>query len=212
MSTALLSISSWIRERAYIMATTASPSADEIREFVIAGHGNLEKVKNMLAEKPALLNLSYEWRPDDTETALQGAAHVGSRPVAEYLLSQGAPLDICTAAMLGQEENVEYFLQRDPSAINTMGAHGISLLTHATLSGDVKLVEMLFKRGATTGSSLALNIAVSRGDVKMCRWLLKNAAPDLYFKNFQGKTALEIATENGSTELADLLKAHGADS
>src|SRR5688572_1046420 len=114
------------------MSTTIPPSGEEIREFVIAGHGNLDKVKTMLAERPALLNLSHEWRPGDTETALQGAAHVGSRPVAEYLLSQGAPLDICTAAMLGDQEKVEFFLQRDPRIIDAMGAHGISLLTHAT--------------------------------------------------------------------------------
>lgn len=194
------------------MTAPLPPSAEEVREFVIAGHGNLDKVKKMLAEQPALLNMSHEWRPGDRETALQGAAHVGSRPVAEYLLAQGAPLDICTAAMLGQRESVEYFLQRDPRSINAMGAHGISLLAHATLSGDVKLVEMLFERGATTGSSLALSLAVARGDVKMSRWLLKHATPDLYFKNFQGKTVLEIATEEGNTEIADLLKAQGASS
>ena len=61
------------------------PTADEVREFVIAGHGNLAKVKQMLANHPSLLNMAHEWRPGDTETALQGAAHVGSREVAEYL-------------------------------------------------------------------------------------------------------------------------------
>jgi hypothetical protein len=192
------------------MSTTASPSADEIREFVIAGHGNLDKVKKMHAEQPALLNRSHEWQPGDTETALQGAAHVGSRAVAEYLLAQGAPLDICTAAMLGQQEKVEQFLQQDANAIKANGAHGIPLLTHAALSGKVELVEMLSQRGATSGSSLALSLAVGKGDVAMSRWLLENTSPDLQFQNYQGKTALEIATEQGNTEIADLVKAHGA--
>ena len=40
--------------------TTNTPlSTDLIREFVIAGHGNLEKVRKMLAEKPDLLNAAY---------------------------------------------------------------------------------------------------------------------------------------------------------
>src|SRR4051794_32277203 len=84
------------------MSTTPEPTTDQIREFVIAGHGNLEKVKQMLAIHPELLNIANVWRPGDTETALQGAAHVGNREIAEYLLSLGAPMDICCAAMLGR--------------------------------------------------------------------------------------------------------------
>ena len=75
---------------------------DLVRKFVIAGHGDLDKVKALLAETPQLLQAAYPWQENDTETALQGAAQVGNVAVAEFLLSQGAPLDICTAAMLGE--------------------------------------------------------------------------------------------------------------
>jgi hypothetical protein len=181
------------------------PAEEEIRDFVIAGHGNLEKVQEMLASRPILLNLAHEWRPGDWETALQGAAHVGNRAIAEYLLAQGAPLEITTAAMLGQQEEVEEFLRADTNNINATGAHGISLLSHAALSGDVALVESLFGRGATTGASLALSLAVSRNDLAMVRWLLDHAAPDLAWKNFQGKTVLETAQENNMEEMVALL-------
>ncbi len=186
------------------------PTAEEIREFVIAGHGNLQKVKQMLAERPDFLNIAYEWRPDDTETALQGAAHVGSREIAEYLLAQGAPLDICTAAMLGHQSDVERFLQEDTANINANGAHGIPLLTHAALSGDVALVQMLNARGATNGMSMALSLAVSKGHASVTRWLLENGSPDLTWKNFQEKTAMEIADENGNSELRELLEKYEA--
>src|SRR5689334_6665239 len=139
------------------------PTATEVREFVIAGHGNLDKVKQMLAAQPDLLNRSHEWRPGDTETALQGAAHVGNREIAEFLLAQGAPLEICTAAMLGRREEVERFLEEDPDKIHANGAHGIPLLTHAALSGDVGLVQTLYEGGATEGSSAALALAVGKG-------------------------------------------------
>src|SRR4051812_2968193 len=169
--------------------STNQPTANEIREFVIAGHGNLEKVKQMLALYPDLLNIAHEWRPGDTETALQGAAHVGSREIAEFLLAQGAPLDICTAAMLGERAEVERFLEKEPDQIHTNGAHGIPLLTHAALSGDVRLVQLLYEQGATTGASAALVLAVGKDHLGVARWLLENGAPELSWKNFQGKTA-----------------------
>jgi ankyrin repeat protein len=186
------------------------PTTEELREFVIAGHGNLSRVKQMLEQRPILLNLAYQWRPGDNETALQGAAHVGSREVAEYLLSKGAPLDICTAAMLGRQDEVERFLQEDAASITTDGAHGIPLLCHVALSGDAPLVEMLYQRGANRGASLALSLAVGKGHIEVTRWLLENVSPDLNWKNFQEKTALEVATENGNHEIADLLRKHGA--
>jgi ankyrin repeat protein len=190
--------------------STNEPTANEIREFVIAGHGNLERVKQMLAIRPALLNMAHEWRPGDTETALQGAAHVGNREVAEYLLAQGAPLDICTAAMLGDREEVERFLTEDPDKIHANGAHGIPLLTHAALSGDVTLVQMLYEKGATSGASAALALAVGKDHLEVTRWLLEIGAPDIHWKNFQGKTSLQIANDNGNHEIARLLLAHGA--
>lgn len=190
---------------------TDSPtfSPDTIRTFVIAGHGNLPKVKHMLAEEPALLNVAQEWRPGDTETALQAAAHVGSRPVAEFLLSQGAPLDICTAAMLGRREDVALFLANDPTQIEAHGAHFIPLLTHAVLSGDVEMVKWLWEAGARGNTDLALSMAVQGGDVAMTRWLLTTTSPDTGWSNMQGKTAVEIARENGYEEIVTLLETHG---
>src|SRR5512142_2868685 len=54
---------------------------EQIRDFVIAGHGNLPRVREMLMENPDLLNASYQWREGDSETALQAAAQAGSTTV-----------------------------------------------------------------------------------------------------------------------------------
>ena len=110
------------------------PSTEQTREFVIAGHGNFERVKQMLAENPKLLNASYRWNENDTETAIQAAAQVGSANVAEFLLKQGAPLEICTAAVLGLQDEVVRRLNNDPRKANALGAHGIPLLPHAVWS------------------------------------------------------------------------------
>jgi ankyrin repeat protein len=186
------------------------PPPDLVREFVIAGHGNLPRLKELLEEHQELLNAAYHWSATDAETAIQAAAQVGSRPVAEYLLSKGAPLEICTAAMLGKKEEVERVIDRDPTSINATGAHGIPLLTHASLSGNLELVQMLWRRGARLGASSALLNAVSRGNMDTTRWLLENASPDLGQKNFQGKTALELALERNDLESATVLREHGA--
>jgi uncharacterized protein len=184
---------------------------DLVREFVIAGHGNLERVQEMLAGEPALLNAGYAWRENDTETAIQAASHVGNAAIAEYLLDRGSPLAIYTAAMLGRTRDVEALLAGDAALINATGAHGIALLTHAAMSGDVDLVRMLAQRGARDGMSQALSGAVNRGYVEMVRWLLQNGQPDLSWKNFQGMTASDIAAERRNAEIIALLQQHSAE-
>jgi len=191
--------------------TTNTPlSTDLVREFVIAGHGNLEKVRKMLAERPDLLNALYAWTENDHETAIQAAAQVGNVPIAEYLLEKGAPLEISTAAMLGNKEEVERRIRENPVNINLAGARGIPLLTHSAWSGDLELVQYLFRNGAKTGSSSALQNAVTRGYYDLVVWLVENAGPDLNAKNFQGKTPLSVAIEKKQEIIAQLLREHGA--
>ncbi len=185
-------------------------SPDLVKEFVIAGHGNLPKVKSMLTEHPALLNASYPWTDKDCETAIQAASQVGSVAVAEYLLSQGAPLAIYTAAMMGRKSDVERLLRENPNNINMAGAHGIPLLAHAALSGNLDVVQLLYEKGCTQGVSFALHNAVRKNDLKTAKWLLENGKPDLSWKDYQGKTALTVAAENNHDDLVSLLRQHGA--
>jgi uncharacterized protein len=192
------------------MSSVPELAIDHIREFVLAGHGNLSRVQALLAATPSLLNAAYKWGDNDFETALQGAAHVGNRAIAEYLVAQGAPVDICTAAMLGRQAAVKQFVDADPEQINATGAHGIPLLPHAAFSGDVALVAWLIEQGARAGISAALHNAVSQEHVELTHWLLEHGDPDLGWKNFQGKTALTIATERGWEPIAEALRARGA--
>ncbi len=179
---------------------------DAIREFVIAGHGNLPKVREMLEANPALLNVTYQWGENDFEAAVQAAAHVGSVPVAEYLLGKGAPLAICTAATLGRTDTIREMLDHDPAQITERGAHQIPLLAHAAFSGKPDLIAMLIERGASEGISFALGNAVTAGHVEVVRWLLVHTKPDLSWQNYEGKTPLDIADERGFTEIVELLQ------
>ena len=187
-----------------------TPTPDQIRDFVTAGHFNLAKVQSMLAENPELLNAAHPWSESDHETAIMAATQTGNVAIVEFLIAQGAPVDICTATMLGRREMVSEMLAQNPVLGQARGAHGIPLLAYASMSGDVELAQMLFARGATNGASFALGIAAGEGDLPMAGWLLENANPDLAWKNFKGKTALAQATEQGNQAMVTLLKQHGA--
>ena len=178
---------------------------DLIEAFIIAAHGNLPRVREMLTLHPGLRDARHYWTKADSETAIQAAAQTGSVPVVDYLLERGAPLEITTAAMLGRKADVERMLNEDPKLIDATGAHGIPLMPHAAMSGNVDLVKMLYERGATASIPHALSNALMHGDGRMARWLLENAKPDLSWRSYEGKDLLTIAKETGKQEMLDLL-------
>ena len=109
---------------------------DLVKEFVIAGHVNLEKVKEMLAAEPRLLNACLDWGGGDFETALEGAGHMGNREIALFLISHGARINIFQAAMLGDLETVQSMVKLHPDLITSKGPHGIPLKAHAKAGGE----------------------------------------------------------------------------
>lgn len=186
------------------------PTPEEIRAFVIAGHGDFETVKAMLEADPALLNAAHPWSETDHETALMAAAQVGDRQIAEYLLARGAQWDICVAAMMGWREEVARLLAEDPERIRARGSHRIPLLAYAASSGDVELVRMLVEAGANEGLELALENAIRLSHLDVVRWLLEHTHPDLTWRNLRGLTLLAFARQMGNEAAVALLQAHGA--
>ncbi|GAB4460485.1 MAG: ankyrin repeat domain-containing protein [Anaerolineales bacterium] len=110
--------------------------ANLVHEFVGNAHGNLERVKELLAQEPALVNATWDWGGGDFETALGAASHMGRRDIATFLLERGARLDLFAAVMLGKLDIVQTALEAFPQAIHTPGPHGIALITHAEAGGE----------------------------------------------------------------------------
>jgi hypothetical protein len=108
-----------------------------VQQFVIAGHGDLDAVRAALADEPGLVNACWDWGGGDWETALGGAAHMGRRDIALMLLEHGARLDVFAAAMLGETEIVRATLEAFPALADARGPHGIPLLAHAVVGGEV---------------------------------------------------------------------------
>jgi hypothetical protein len=61
---------------------------------------------------------------------------MGNRPIAEYLISNGARPSLFSAAMLGHLEIVKAFISAQPGVQRIRGPHSIPLLAHAKAGGD----------------------------------------------------------------------------
>jgi len=118
------------------METKPALAATLIQEFVSKAHGDLDRVTELLAQEPALVNATWDWGGGDFETALGAAAHMGRKDIANFLLEHGARLDIFAAAMLGKLDIVKAALTAYPDALNTPGPHGIPLIVHAEKGGE----------------------------------------------------------------------------
>lgn len=181
------------------------PSQAAIDELVVAAHHDLPRVQELLAQTPELLHATATW----TETPIQAAAHVGNRPIAEFLLTQGALLDICTAAMLGRTEDVRAMLAESPELSGATGAHNIPLLFYPALGDNVEIVRILYDAGADVnageGGNTSLHGAAIRGHTDVIRWLLDHDA-NPYAVDYDGKTPRDRAQDNGHEAAAALLK------
>ena len=110
--------------------------ADLVQEFVVKAHGDLQRTRELLDAEPALVNAAWDWGGGDWETGLGGAAHMGRRDIATFLLDRGARIDLFAAAMLGELAFVKAAISALPSARDVAGPHGISLLAHAQAGGE----------------------------------------------------------------------------
>ncbi len=176
-----------------------------IDEFVVAAHHDLPRIQELLGEHPELLNENAQW----VETPIQAAAHVGNRAIAEYLLDEGAPLDICTAAMLGRIDDVKSMLADDPELAHATGPHNIPVMFYPAISGNQDVAELLYSAGADLnveeGINSPLHGAALFGQTQMVRWLLDHDA-NPYATDYEGKTPLDRAEENQHPEAAALLR------
>ena len=121
-----------------ITSADAFPAQDPnlVREIVGASHGNFARVREAVEKQPALARASVDWGFGDWETCIDAAAHVGNKPIADFLLAHGARPTIFSAAMMGQLDVVKAFIAARPGIQRTLGPHGITLMSHARAGGD----------------------------------------------------------------------------
>jgi hypothetical protein len=107
-----------------------------VREMVTVSHFNLKRVQQLVETQPSLACAAWDWGFGDWETALGAASHMGNRPIAEYLIANGARPSLFSAAMLAQVDVVKAFVAAQPGVQRIRGPHSISLLAHAKAGGE----------------------------------------------------------------------------
>jgi ankyrin repeat protein len=179
-----------------------------IDEFVGAAHGDFDRVKELLARHPELAGARAQWG----ESAIEAAAQTGRVDIAELLLAHGAPLDICTAAMLGRQDEVAAFLRADPGAAHATGAHGIPVLYFPVIRGHRAIAELLLAHGADVkagaGGNTPLHGAAWFDQPALAEWLIAQGA-EVNARDYEGQTPLGRALQSGHGAVADVLRRHG---
>jgi ankyrin repeat protein len=144
-------------------------------------------------------------------TPLQTAVYDNDQAKVRQLLDNGADVRgkgkygddaLSLASSCGRTEIVKLLL--DAGADINRDLNGYSAIKCAAYNNHAETVGLLLDRGATDGGG-ALLMASQRGHAETVRLLL-NRGIDVNTKNTQGKTALELARENGKTAVVDLIQ------
>ena len=106
-----------------------------VKEMVGVSHRDLKRVQELVERQPALARASIDWGFGDWEACIDAASHVGNKPIAEFLIANGARPTIFSAAMMGQLDVVKAFIAARPGVQKNLGPHGLTLMWHAQRGG-----------------------------------------------------------------------------
>jgi ankyrin repeat protein len=126
------------------------------------------------------------------------------KAVVEYLLQEGAVVDLCIAAYLGDVGKVKELIESGKG--NVKGKDGNSAMHHAVSQGHRKVVELLVAAGADIGS---LHTAVESGRLEMVELLIDKGA-DANGRSWRRDTPLLKASDDGRLDIVKLLLTRGA--
>src|SRR6185436_15497830 len=120
-----------------IKGADAFPQQDPglVKDAVGASHGNFARIRELVEKQPAMARASIDWGFGDWEACIDAASHVGNKPIADFLLANGARPTIFSAAMMGQLDAVKAFIAARPGVQKTLGPHGLTLMWHAKQGG-----------------------------------------------------------------------------
>lgn len=182
--------------------------------FVSVSHGNLAAMRELLATYPSLTNVNASW----DELGVEAGAHVGFKDGVQFLLDQGAPLSVCTAAMMGRADRVKALLTEDPLRIWDHGAHNMPPMWFPAIGGGqadhLESARLLLDAGADVNAhkrgQTALHWAARGGQVEMVDLLLSRGADANAPMMGDGATPLALAEKRGHGSIVERLRKAGA--
>jgi ankyrin repeat protein len=179
-------------------------------------NGHLEVVK-VLGAAGARVNpqAKNEWGP------LVSAAFKGHLQLVKYLVEEAAADVRCTgpngsttlmlAAGGGHIDVVDYLRGRQDIDMDAISATGDSALGFACLNGHLEVVKLLVAAGARVNPQensgwQPLVAAASGGQLQVVKYLVEEAGADVRWADPDGKTALNMAADEGHGDVADYLQ------
>lgn len=161
--------------------------------FQAAQSGDANRLKDILESHPNLANTENS----DGLTPLGYASHFGNTAAVQVLLEHGADINAVSHSKLS-------FIPSNTAL-------------HAAIAGErnIDVIQLLLARGAQTNifdsnHHTALHTAAFHDDnLDIIRLLLEHGA-DVNAQVEDGDTALSLAIKQGNTNVAELLRHHGA--
>jgi ankyrin repeat protein len=180
--------------------------------FEAVKSGDFEKVKLLVEKNPSFVNAM----DDTTLSPVLTAAYHGEMGIANYLVANGAKMDIFSSSALGLTYIVKNLVQKYPKMVNAVAIDGFQPLGLACYFGRLETAQYLVLHGAEVNSPAIneqrvtpLHSAVAGRHFEVARLLLANGA-DANAEQQGGFTALHAAAQNGQIEMIQLLLANGA--
>jgi ankyrin repeat protein len=204
-----------VQGRPYRPADVAGISVKSRGEFVGQSHGNLAFVTDAVRTEPRLVHSVAT----TGEICVEACAHMGRKPIVEFLLERGAPYSLPTAVMRDDLSRVTQLLDEDPKRIQERGAHDFALLWYPVIGQcRLEMMQLLLARGAEVEQqhflgTTALHWACQRGPIEMVELLINHGADvNRVGRKFgaAGETPLQMARRGADSRIAQLLIARGA--
>jgi hypothetical protein len=183
-----------------------------INQFTTLAHFNFERVKQLQKLCPALVQTRATW----DELAIEAAAHMGLVPMAQFLADLGAPVSVCTAALLGAGDRVKQLVKDDAGCLRERGAHDIALLAYTTYGNEqAEIAAFLLNSGADVHAKALgqtiLHVAAGRGHVEVAEVLLRHGADVNAVVKVRGVpvTPLAVAVQAKQGKMTEFLRERG---
>uniref|UniRef100_A0A8C3GFC8 Nuclear factor NF-kappa-B p105 subunit n=1 Tax=Cairina moschata TaxID=8855 RepID=A0A8C3GFC8_CAIMO len=192
-------------------------------------HLHTELVKNLLDVIPDLnYNDIINMRNDLYQTPLHLAVITKQAEVVEDLLRAGADVSLLDrhgnsalhlAAAEGDDRILSLLLKHKkiPSMVDLFNGEGLCAIHMVVMANSMSCLKQLIAAGVNVNAQeqksgrTALHLAVELENIPLAGYLLLETDVDVNRTTYDGTTPLHIAAGRGSTKLAAVLKAAGAD-
>jgi ankyrin repeat protein len=198
--------------------------------YIAIMRNNIKEVEQLMAEDIGLNHvMSYPLYGDYREkTPLSLAIELGSIPIVQLLIDNGADVDLTDdylfsrnetplTAAIKKDERIAMMLINAHAGVNKEMYSGITPLGCAAREGSIQLVQTLLSLGAevkNTKGFPVLSYAAAGSAAKVSPEILSlliDAGADVNGRSWKGKTALMEAAYAGSMKSFQALMAAGAD-